>query len=346
MAGRIPPAKTFPDWVKTILSFKAHWSFSEYAESWLNGARMLIEGGTTLTADVESVPELLPEVWKSTPLRVISFLEMTGVKSQRPGREILQEALEAMKDLPVIAGKEAALSPHAIYSTSPDLLRLAAELSSELGTLLAMHLAESESEFQMLRHARGPFYEWLRGQRKMDDCGMNSPVGLASSHGLLSTRFLAVHVNYLQPGDAELLAEAGCSVVHCPSSHAYFQHDPFPWETLRRAGVNICLGTDSLASVRKENNQAPRLDMLREMLLFNQAHSGISPREILGLATSNGARALGKIGEAGCLKLGANADIAALAYSGRVNENAICEEVLHSPEVREVFIAGELVRSP
>ena len=111
MAGQIPPPKSFPDWVKTILSFKAHWSFSEFAESWLNGARMLLDTGTTTVVDIESVPELPPEVWKSTPLRVISLYEMTGVKSQRPPAEILKEALEWMQNLPEMPGKEAGLSP-------------------------------------------------------------------------------------------------------------------------------------------------------------------------------------------------------------------------------------------
>ncbi len=48
--------------------------------------------GTTTVADIEAVPELLPEVWSSTPLRVISFLEMTGVSSRREPDDILQEA--------------------------------------------------------------------------------------------------------------------------------------------------------------------------------------------------------------------------------------------------------------
>ena len=56
MAGKIPPPRDFPDWVKTILSFKSHWSFSEYAESWLRRARMLLHSGTTTVADIEAVP--------------------------------------------------------------------------------------------------------------------------------------------------------------------------------------------------------------------------------------------------------------------------------------------------
>src|SRR4051812_8595995 len=41
-AGRIPPSRSFPDWVKTMLSFKAHWSYTDYAQSWLRGAKMCL----------------------------------------------------------------------------------------------------------------------------------------------------------------------------------------------------------------------------------------------------------------------------------------------------------------
>src|SRR5262245_8798030 len=159
MAGQIPPPKSFPDWVKTILSFKAHWSFSEFAESWLKGARMLLEHGTTMVADIESAPELPPETWKSTPLRMISFLEMTGVKSQRSPDDLLAEALDWMERWPKDERKEAALSPHALYSTVPELMRKSASVGEERDLLLSTHLAESEAEYRMFTDARGPFYD-------------------------------------------------------------------------------------------------------------------------------------------------------------------------------------------
>src|SRR4051812_4513436 len=128
MAGQIPPPKYFPDWVKTILSFKAHWSFTEFAESWLKGARMLLDSGVTMVADIESAPELLKETWPATPLRIISFIEMSGVKSQRATREVLSEAVDHIEALPKISGKEAGFSPHSLYSTTPDLVENAAIL--------------------------------------------------------------------------------------------------------------------------------------------------------------------------------------------------------------------------
>lgn len=346
MAGQIPPPKHFPDWVKTILSFKAHWSFSEYAESWLNGARMLLNSGVTTVADIESVPELPPETWHATPLRIISFCEITGVKSRRAARDILADALDWIKNLPKLPGKEAALSPHALYSTTPDLLLKCAALAREQGLLLSMHLAESEAEFQMLADARGPFFDWLKGQRDMADCGRGSPVRRAQDYGLLAENFIAVHVNYLAPGDAELLGHARCSVVHCPQSHAYFRHAPFRFEELRKAGVNICLGTDSLASACKHGGAAPELNFWHEMRLFAREHPSVSPREILEMATVNSARALRKVGELGALKLGHCADFAAIPYSGPVLEKRICEELLYDSAIREVFINGEQARTP
>ena len=112
MAGLLPPPKTFLDWIPQIMAIKSSWSFSNYAQSWLNGAHMLIKSGTTTVADFENVPELLPEAWNATPLRVFSFLEMTGVKSRRPPAEILRDALEKIIALP--AGRcQIGLSPHA-----------------------------------------------------------------------------------------------------------------------------------------------------------------------------------------------------------------------------------------
>ena len=82
MAGQ-PAPKQFPDWIKGLLARKAAASYADYAQAWLRGAAMLLRTGVTTVGDIEAVPELLPDVWSSTPLRVGSFLEMTCVRSRR-----------------------------------------------------------------------------------------------------------------------------------------------------------------------------------------------------------------------------------------------------------------------
>ena len=108
--GGQPAPKQFSDWIKGLLARKAAASYADYAQAWLRGAAMLARTGVTTVADIEAVPELLPEVWSSTPLRVASFLEMTGVRSGRNPEAILQEAAAKIASLRPARGF-AGLSP-------------------------------------------------------------------------------------------------------------------------------------------------------------------------------------------------------------------------------------------
>lgn len=320
MAGTIPPQKSFADWIKLVTTAKNGWSYSEFAESWLDGARMLLRTGTTTVADIEAAPDLLPDIWTATPLRVLSFLEMTGVKSRRSPKTILREAVNFIDALP--AGRSrASLSPHAPYSTVPELLRLSAETARRRRWSITTHVAESAEEFEMFMHARGKMFDWLRrNERPMNDCGLGSPVQHAQHAGLLGQNFLAVHVNYLAPGDAELLGKRKASVAHCPRSHAYFGHRVFPLEELARAKVNVCLGTDSLTTVQKTWRQTVQLSMFDEMRAFATANPHISAKQTLQMATLNGARALGMAGQIGELSQNAFADLIAIPFAGKIFE--------------------------
>ena len=104
-------------------------------------------------------------------------------------------------------------------------------------------------------------------------------------------------------------------VVHCPRSHDYFSHPPFPRRQLAAAGVNLCLGTDSLATVRKVKQQPLELNLFEEMRQLAAADKSISPVEILRLATINGAKAMGMAGQIGELSENAFADLIAIPFA-------------------------------
>lgn len=320
MAGELPPPKTFTDWIPLITAAKTGWSYSEYAHSWLHGAHMLLKTGTTTVADIEAMPDLLPEVWDATPLRVFSFLEMTGIRARRNPKEILREAVEKIDSL-AHARSAASLSPHAAYSTLPALLRLSAGLARKKKWRLTTHIAESAEEFEMFARARGKMFDWLkRNERDNSDCGLGSPVKHFARHKMLGENLIAVHVNLLAHGDARLLGRHRVHVVHCPRSHAYFRHPPFLRERLTNAGVNLCLGTDSLATTRKIGRQKPELNMFEEMRLLAASDKTISPPEILRMATVNGARALGLAGQAGELSKNSHADLIAVPFDGKITD--------------------------
>jgi len=317
MAGALPPPKTFTDWIAGITAHRSGWSYSDYARSWLHGAHQLLKTGTTTVADIESMPDLLPEVWDSTPLRIFSFLEMTGIKSRRPPKAVLHEAVEKIISLQHTR-HHAALSPHAPYSTLPELLRLTAKFARKRRTLVSTHIAESEQEFEMFQQARGKMHDWLaRNERDNSDCGLGSPVAHYARNQLLGENVLAIHVNYLGRGDATLLAKNKTHVVHCPRSHDYFKHTKFERARLANAGVNLCLGTDSLATTRKAGKQKPELDMFVEMRMLADKDKDVSPEEILRMATVNGARALGLAGKAGEISKNSFADLITLPFTGK-----------------------------
>jgi aminodeoxyfutalosine deaminase len=342
MAGALPPPRTFTDWIPLITAAKTAWSYSDYAHSWLRGARMLVRNGTTTVADIEAMPDLLPEIWDATPLRVFSFLEMTGIRARREPKEILREALEKIDSLSH-ARSSASLSPHAPYSTLPELLRDSARVSHKRRWPLCTHVAESEQEFEMFTRAGGMMYDWLkRNFRDMSDCGLGSPVEHLARNKMLGKNLIAVHANVLAPGDAALLGQHRVNVVHCPRSHAYFRHPPFRRERLASAGANLCLGTDSLATVRVDGKQKPELNLFEEMHALADADPAVSPAEILRMATVNGARALGRRGQIGELRLNAFADLIAIPASGKHEQP--CETVLaHDGPVLMSMIDGRWV---
>ena len=345
MAGELSPPKLFTDWIASITAAKTAWSYSDYARSWLRGAHQLLKTGTTTVGDTECMPDLLPEVWDATPLRIFSFLEMTGIRSRRPPKEILHETVETMAALRHPRHR-AALSPHAPYSTLPELLRLTARLAQKRKWRVSIHVAESEQEFDMFQNAPGEMHDWLkRNGRDNSDCGHGSPVAYLARNRLLGENILAIHVNCLARGDATLLAKNRTHVIHCPRSHDYFKHPKFERERLANAGVNLCLATDSLATVRKNGKSKPELDMFAEMRAFADKDPSISPEDILRMATINGARALGLAGKIGEVSADASADMIAIPFSGklaRLNDAVLA----HAGNVTASLIEGRWAIPP
>jgi cytosine/adenosine deaminase-related metal-dependent hydrolase len=346
MAGEFLPPESFTDWIKLITAAKGGWTYTDFAQSWLNGAQMLVRNGATTVADFENVPELLPEVWSATPLRVFSFLEMTGVKSRRNPLAILDAAVEKISSLGKSSRNAAGLGPHAPYSTAPELLRLTAETARQRGWRLATHVAESAEESEMFQNARGAMFDWLaRNQRDNSDCGLGSPVAHLARDQMLGENLMAIHANLLAPGDAELLGRHRVHVVHCPRSHDYFSHPPFPRRQLAAAGVNLCLGTDSLSTVRKVKRQKLELNLFEEMRRFAAADKTVSPVEILRMATVNGAKALGMAGQIGEIAENAFADLIAIPFTGKSAD--IYDAVLHhASTVSASMIDGQWAIAP
>ncbi len=326
MAGQIARPKSFTTWIQAMVALKASWGLEEFSASWQRGAKMLLRTGTTTVADIEAVPELIPGAWQTTPLRVISFRELMNVKNRQPVADLVERAVNDWLGVPNAHGR-LGLSPHAPYTTSAGLLELAAREAHRRKWRLTTHVAESEEEFEMYMYRQGAMFNWLKNQRDVSDCGKGSPVQHLERCEYLDENLLAVHVNYLWRHDAAVLGRNKVSVAHCPRSHDYFRHLRFPRQELESAGVNICLGTDSLATASKDGKEPLELNLFAEMKTFAGKAPDYPPEKILRMATMNGAQALGMQGQVGELAKGALADVIALPCAA--GDRDLYEHIVH-----------------
>jgi cytosine/adenosine deaminase-related metal-dependent hydrolase len=339
LRGKIPPQKTFSDWIHAINEEKAKLSPKDYLVSINEGLAEAKRFGTTTIANLTAFPELISQI--HAPIRTWWFAELIDVRAPERASEIVDLAIELLRsslecvDMSALSKRRHVaalqtprwgLAPHALFTASNNLYRHCKEVAQQKDMLLTTHLAESREEMEMFRDGSGPLYEFLKSiGRPMNDCGNQTPLERfldLTGRGGSPNRPLAIevnrryppwiiaHLNELTESDFELLerSKRQFHVVHSPRSHDYFKHSQFPFERLRSLGFNICLGTDSLAS--NEN-----LSLFAEMRAFQRGEPWISPNEILKMITVNPAIALHQENVIGRIRPGLCADLIAVPCS-------------------------------
>jgi cytosine/adenosine deaminase-related metal-dependent hydrolase len=301
--------KNFTAWVQRLNALKRSLTTTDYLQAIELGARELLLHGTTTVVNIESFPELLCEISQAS-LRTWWCHEMIDLRHRETTPDVVAGALWYFEPARSPAAGGRMLSPHAPFTASPDLYKATARAARACGLGVTTHVAESRDEWEMFHDRSGPLYELLRDLgRPTDDCGDVTPFMALWRLGCVDRSWLLAHMNELAQEDIATLAAAPPrlrpSVVHCPGSHAYFSHAPFPLAALRQAGVNVCLGTDSLASTDS-------LSMFEEMRRVARAFPDLSTQAIVAMATRAGADALGETGRLGELCPGAHADMIAI----------------------------------
>ncbi|MEA3230326.1 MAG: amidohydrolase family protein [Thermodesulfobacteriota bacterium] len=192
------------------------------------------------------------------------------------------------------------LAGHAPHTTSPDLLAGLKRATMHRNKPFSIHLSESNQEVEFIQSGKGPWANLLR-EHKIDFSSWplpaRSPVDYLEQLNILDEKTLAVHLLQADLQDFETLTACRVSVAVCPRSNQRL-HDRLPdLMRMHATGLNICLGTDSLAS-------CDSLNMFDEMAYAAKRFSFLSPETILAMATTNGARALGLETEYGRLAPG------------------------------------------
>jgi 5-methylthioadenosine/S-adenosylhomocysteine deaminase len=191
------------------------------------------------------------------------------------------------------------------------LYRATAAFARERNLPIAVHIAESQLESDLVAGATGDFADGLRHRGIEIVPRAASPLSLMQALGVLGTETLLIHCVRVDAEDIRLIADSDSAVAHCPVSNARLGHGIAPLRALLNANLRVGLGTDSVAS----SDRMDILDEARVAGLFANVreahHAAIPTSTLLELATVGGARALGIDREVGTLEPGKWADLAA-----------------------------------
>lgn len=168
-------------------------------------------------------------------------------------------------------------SVHGEYTSNVPLWQWMADYAQRKGLGMHVHVSETQSE-----------HEACKGRWGL------TPFAILDRYGVWDTRAIAAHCVWTTEDDWAGMAEKGVACVHNPVSNLKLGSGVAWVPAMKAAGVNVALGTDGVSS---NNNQ----DMFEEMKFAAVLHNGVThnplallPRDVLAMATREGAKALGR----------------------------------------------------
>ena len=302
----------------------------------LSCAEMALSGTTTFCDQYFFAEEIAAAAAKSG-LRAVVAYGIVQLGDEARGAEELAKATAFVEGQRSADGRVIPwFGPHAPYvDNSEALLTEEVKVANRLGCGIHLHMAcgPEDNELTLARH------------------GTTASVALEKA-GFFDGRIHAAHCLDLSDEDIAVFARAGAaSVAHCASAGLRSGREAIcPVVPLRAAGVTVALGTDNVAA----NNAYDMVSEMRVAGLVASHREGraqpVSSRELVRMATIEGAKALGLDHEIGSLEVGKAADLVAIDISGPGYSNTpdLATLLVYSGsgrDTRHVWVAGEpLVR--
>lgn len=321
------PAHGFDTWLSMIRSERP--TTPEAIRAAVDrGIELSLAGGVVAVGDIAGmtssasggVPRLEPfQALAASPMLGVSFVEFFAIgKMEQAAMARIEKLLDDHAAQFAECGSARArlgLQPHAPYSVGLGGYERLLDLTPA-NVPLCTHLAETLAERQFISEAAGPQFAFLDSLGLWDDTLLRtigqgrSPVQhlrpiLERSNGPVADTprppWVLAHVNDASDADITTLAGVGASVVYCPRAHKYFDNaealGPHRWQGMLDAGVNVCLGTDSIVNLDTPDRMTP-LDDAR--LIYQRSVDGAGvgsgaadPLTLLRMITTNPGEALG-----------------------------------------------------
>jgi len=268
--------KGFKNWVGELLKQRESISFETLENKAKAGIKELAESGCCVVGEISTLG-ITWEILSKSGLSGIWFKEFIG--------NSLNENIKWKKKKTL----KLSLAGHAPHTLSPEMLSALKNTTSKRNLPLSIHLAESEDELEFLSTGKGEWADFLT-ERGVDFgnwyLNEKSPVQYLNRLGILDDKTIAVHIIFSEKKDFKILAEKNTHVCICPRSNQNLHQSLPDLELMLKSGINVCMGTDSLASTDS-------LNIFDEMKFTAQSFPEVSPEKIIAMATVNGAKALG-----------------------------------------------------
>jgi cytosine/adenosine deaminase-related metal-dependent hydrolase len=300
------PGDGFVQWVDMIRTNRA--SEDEHITDCVRlGIEHSLEGGVIAVGDIAGAPagrltESPARTLSASPLMGVSFLEFFGIGKTAPGaiqrvEAFLRDRLPSLQDALEGTGIRFGLQPHATNTIDLGVYRWVAKAAAHRGIPTSTHLAETPEEREFIAHATGSQRELLQRLGVWDDAILDTIAKgkhpIEHLEPVLETHpMLVAHVNDATDRGIEILAKTHTSVAYCPRASSYFGAEshfgPHRYRDMLEAGVNVCLGTDSIVNLDTHDRMSTLDDM---RLLWSRGDR--DAKRLLAMGTRNGARSLG-----------------------------------------------------
>jgi cytosine/adenosine deaminase-related metal-dependent hydrolase len=282
-AARAQGRRGFVPWVEALVELRSRADPAEARSSTQAALRELADAGTVAVGDVSNTLGHL-DLLDASGLDAVVFYELLAWDPARAETVLAEARGRAAEAVARGVRTPVRLAAHAPHSVSARLLRALARD----GGPAAIHLAESGSEQRFLDGGDAEWSAFLaaRGLGHVRfDPPRTTPVRYLDGLGALPAGLVAAHCVHADGEERALLARRGVFVAVCPRSNRALRVGIPPVPEMLAAGIEVCLGTDSLAS-------ADSLDLLQDAAALHREFPSLDPAAIVRMATTAGARAL------------------------------------------------------
>ena len=299
-AAREQGHRGFVAWVEGLVALRSRADPAEARSCAQAALRELADTGTVAVGDVANALGHL-DLLDASGLDAVVFYELLAWDPDRADTVLAEARRRVAETIARGVRTPVRLAAHAPHSVSPPLLRALARD----GGPAAIHLAESDSEQRFLD---GGDVEWsaflaARGLGHVRfEPPRTTPVRYLEGLGALPAGLVAAHCVHVDAEERALLARRGVFVAVCPRSNRTLGVGIPPVPEMLAAGIEVCLGTDSLAS-------ADSLDLLQDAAALHREFPLLEPAAIVRMATAAGARAL-RLDDLGSIAPGKRAALA------------------------------------